>query len=184
MAEKTEKLLVPVEEYLKSGVHFGSKTKTGYVSNFVYKVRPDGLPIMDLNKINERIKIVGKFLARYDPQDILVVCRRKSGVQHAKKFAEAIGAHYHVGRYLPGTLTNVNYEKYVEPKVVFICDPWQDTNAVLDAYKIGVVLVSLVNTNNTLNYVDVAIPCNNKSGKSLSLVYSLLAKIYLEERSK
>ncbi len=55
MAED-ENFLVPSNVYLKSGIHIGTKFKTGYMENFIYKTRPDGLSVLNLQKIDERIK--------------------------------------------------------------------------------------------------------------------------------
>jgi len=56
-----EKFLVSTDEYLKSGIHIGTKFKTRYMEKFIYKTRPDGLSVLNLKKIDERINIVAKF---------------------------------------------------------------------------------------------------------------------------
>ncbi|MBW2997369.1 30S ribosomal protein S2, partial [Candidatus Woesearchaeota archaeon] len=73
MAE--EQLLVPIDNYLKAGIHIGTKFRTKYMDNFIYKTRPDGLYVLNLQKIDERLSIAAKFLAGYEPEEILVVCR-------------------------------------------------------------------------------------------------------------
>ena len=55
MAEQEEDMLVPVNNYLKSGIHIGTKFKTKHMDNFIYKSRPDGLFVLNLKKIDERI---------------------------------------------------------------------------------------------------------------------------------
>ncbi|MAF99015.1 MAG: 30S ribosomal protein S2, partial [Nanoarchaeota archaeon] len=49
-----ENLLIDNTEYLKSGIHIGTKFKTKYMKDFIYKTRPDGLSVMNLKKIDER----------------------------------------------------------------------------------------------------------------------------------
>ena len=39
----TEELLVDNDTYLKAGIHIGTKFKTRFMENFIYKTRPDGL---------------------------------------------------------------------------------------------------------------------------------------------
>ena len=56
MAENS--FLVPVDQYLKAGIHIGTKFKTKYMDQFIYKVRPDGLFVLNLKKINDRIETV------------------------------------------------------------------------------------------------------------------------------
>ena len=68
------KLLMPKEEYLASGIHIGMKQKTDQMKDFIYKVREDGLAVLNLSKIDERIKTVAKFLARLE--SILIVTRK------------------------------------------------------------------------------------------------------------
>ena len=52
-----EELLLAQDLYLKSGIHIGTKFKTKYMEKFIYKTRPDGLSVLNLQKIDERIKI-------------------------------------------------------------------------------------------------------------------------------
>ncbi|GAI74588.1 unnamed protein product [marine sediment metagenome] len=75
MVEK-QQFLVPQDQYLKSGIHIGTKFKTKYMEQFIYKTRPDGLSILNLQKIDERIRIAASFLSQYAPEEILVVSRR------------------------------------------------------------------------------------------------------------
>ena len=108
--------LVSVEEYLAAGVHIGTQQKDNDMKDFIYRVRADGLYIIDIRKTDERIKQVAKFLARYEPAKIFVVTSRQYGQYPAQKFADTIGALSHVGRFIPGTLTNPKLPKYVEPR--------------------------------------------------------------------
>lgn len=180
MAE--QQFLVPLETYLQVGLHIGTKYKTKYMDNFVYKVRPDGLAVLNIQKINERIKVVSKFLALYEPQDIIVVGRRENAWKAIRLFGKATGIRVIYGRYLPGMLTNPNLDEFTEAKVLVAVDPWPDRNAIMDAVKAGMVVVALCDTNNEANYIDLVVPCNNKGKKSLGLIFWILAKEYLKNR--
>ena len=48
--------LVSVEEYLAAGVHIGTQQKDDVMKEFIYRVRSDGLYIIDIRKTDERIK--------------------------------------------------------------------------------------------------------------------------------
>jgi small subunit ribosomal protein S2 len=177
-----EQLLVPNDEYLKSGIHIGTKFRTKYMENFIYKTRPDGLSVLNIQKIDERIKTAGNLLAHYNPEDILVVCRRETGWKAVKLFSEITGCKYFAGRYPPGVLTNPHLKNFMEIKIIVVADAWPDKNAVEDALKIGVPVIALCDTNNQSNNIDLVVPCNNKGKKSLGLVFYLLSKLYTEKK--
>ena len=179
---ETEELLISNDIYLKSGIHIGTKFKTKYMENFIYKTRPDGLSVLNVQKINDRIKVLGRFLSDYEPQDILVVSRRENGWQPVKVFEKATGVKILAGRYPPGILTNPELKSFFEPKIIVVVDSWPDRNAVRDAIANGVPLVGLCDTNNATNNLDLVVPCNNKGKKSLGLLFFLLAKEYLKNK--
>ena len=99
MAEQT--YLVPLDEYLKVGLHIGTKFRTKYMENFIYKIRSDGLAVLNVQKIDERIGVAAKFLSQYNPEDIIIVCRRENGWKAVKAFGKATGIRIFPGRYPP-----------------------------------------------------------------------------------
>ncbi len=177
-------LLVNLDEYLAAGVHIGTQQKTKDMLPFIYKVRPDGLYVLDVKKTDERIRVAAKFLARFQPDKILVVSRRQYGHKPIKKFAELTGAKAIAGRFIPGTLTNPQLEFFLEPDVLVATDPRGDEQAVLEASRIGIPVVALCDTDNSLARVDLAIPTNNKGRKALAVIYWLLAREVLRNRGE
>ncbi|HII16805.1 TPA: 30S ribosomal protein S2 [Candidatus Woesearchaeota archaeon] len=182
MATEDEQFLVPTETYLKSGIHIGTKFRTKYMEQFIYKTRPDGLNVLNLQKIDERIKIAAYFLSLYAPDDIIAVSRRESGWKGIKKFQEMTSIRVFAGRYPPGMLTNPALAIYSEAKIMLVSDAWPDRNAVLDALKIGIPVIALCDTNNQANNIDLVVPCNNKGKKSLGLLFYILTREYLKGR--
>jgi ribosomal protein Sa(cytosolic)/S2(archaeal) len=174
--------LVPVEEYLAAGVHIGTQQKSKDMMKFIYRVRGDGLYILDIQATDERIKVAAEFLARYEPAKILVVTSRQYGQYPAKKFADSIGGMAVIGRFIPGMLTNQRLNKYIEPDVIVVTDPIGDAQAITEAVQAGIPIVALCDTNNMTKYVDVVIPTNNKGRKALSVIYFLLTKELLRLR--
>ena len=174
--------LVPVEEYLAAGIHIGTQQKSKDMKRFIYRVRGDGLYILDIRETDERIKTAARFLNQFDTPKILVVTSRQYGQYPAKKFAETIGGTAVTGRFIPGMLTNQNLNGYMEPEVVVVTDPIGDSQAITESVQSGVPIVALCDTNNMTSYIDLVIPTNNKGRKALSMVYYLLTREMLRHR--
>lgn len=176
--------LIPIDEYLAAGVHIGTQQKTSDMMKYIYRVRTDGLYVLDVQATDKRIRLAGKFLANYEPSKILVVSARQYGQRPATMFAKAVGARANVGRFIPNTLTNPSFAGYIEPDVLLVTDPAGDGQAVKEAVDIGIPVVALCDTNNMTSNVDLVIPTNNKGRKALTLIYWLLARQVLRERGE
>lgn len=177
-----EQLLVPLEDYLKAGIHIGSQYKTGDMKPYIYKTRPDGLHVLDVNTIDKRLALAASFLSGYEPAKILVVAGRVYARRPARKFAENVGCMLSVKRFVPGTLTNPRNPNFVEPDVVLVSDPGVDKQVIKEAKKVRVPVVALCDTNNVLKNIDVVVPLNNKGKKSLALAYWILTRELLMKR--
>jgi len=184
VVEKKEELLLSEDVYLTSGTHIGTRQKTAGMMSFIYKVRNDGLYIIDVRKTDERIKIAAKFLARFEPSKILVVSVRQYGHKPITEFAKHVGAIALPGRFVPGTLTNPKLNNYIEPDVILITDPMVDAQALSEASSIGIPIVALCDTNNEVKFVDLLIPTNNKGRRALAIIYWLLTREILLEKGK
>jgi small subunit ribosomal protein S2 len=182
MSDENENLLIDSNEYLKSGIHIGTKFKSKYMAKFIYKTRPDGLSVLNLKTIDERLQLAINLLSHYEPDQILIVSRRENGWKGLKKLQELTGITVISGRYPPGILTNTNLETFTEPRVIMVADPWTDKNIVEDAAKVGIPIIALCDTNNQANKVDLVIPCNNKGKKSVGLVFYLVAQQYMKRK--
>lgn len=166
------------EQFLSAGVHIGMKNRTKFMYEYVYKIRPDGLTVLNLQTIMDKIQIVGKFLAQYKPEKILLMAGREQARRPAEKFAELTGVTLVSGRFYPGTLTN--FDKNAE--VVVVTDLIADKQVVTEAYQMGIPVVALCNVNDIPSEIDLMIPCNNKGRKSLGAVFWALANSLLRAR--
>jgi small subunit ribosomal protein S2 len=176
-------LLVPEDLYLTSGVHIGTQQKSADMVPVIFKVRNDGLYVLDIKATDTRIKLAAQFISRFDPGRVLVVCQRQYGQRPARTFAGTFGAQAIVGRFVPGTLTNHNLVGFFEPDVIVVTDPSADQQALREAVNIGIPVVALCDANNELKFVDLAIPANNKGRRSLALVYWLLAREVMKAKN-
>jgi small subunit ribosomal protein S2 len=179
-----EELLLPRDTLLSAGIHIGTRMKTKDMSPFIYRVRPDGLFVLDVKKTDERIRAVGKFLARFDPLKVAVISARLYGREPVQKFCEATRATPLTGRFIPGMLSNPLYPNRIEPSVVVVSDPKADLQAVKEAAAIGVPVVALCSTDNDFTGVDLVIPTNNKGRRALAVIFWLLARQVLRERGE
>jgi small subunit ribosomal protein S2 len=175
-------LLIPREKYLSAGVHIGMTSKTADMKKFIYKVRPNGLAVLNVSMLDQRIEAAVNMIASV--KDILVVAKKDVAQGPAKKFAETINAKSIIGRFMPGSLTNPTYEHFFEPDLVIITDPAVDKQALKEAVQIRVPVLAFADTFNNTDFIDLVIPCNNKGKKSLSLIFWLLAKFVSEKRNE
>jgi small subunit ribosomal protein S2 len=158
--------------------------RTKDIDPFIYRVRPDGLFVLDVKKTDERIRTAAKFLSRFDPAKIVVVAARLYGRTPVEKFCEVTGATPLVGRFIPGLFSNPLYPNHTEPGVVLVSDPQADTQAVKEAATIGVPVVALCSTDNDFSNVDLAVPTNNKGRRALAMIFLLLARQILREKGE
>ncbi|RLI22683.1 30S ribosomal protein S2 [Candidatus Bathyarchaeota archaeon] len=176
--------MLPRDSILSAGIHIGTRIKTKNMEQFIYRVRPDGLFVLDIKKTDERIRVAAKFLSRFEPSKIAVVASRLYGHQPVRKFCELTGAIPIVGRFVPGSLSNPLYPNRIEPEVIVVTDPRADSQAVVEAARVGIPVVALCSTDNDFNGIDLVIPTNNKGRKALATIYWLLARQVLRERGE
>jgi len=180
--KEKKKTLIPIEDYVKYGAYIGTKVITPHIRPHVYRRRNDGIAIINTNSIDGKLKEAIELLKEYEPQDFIVVCKREAGWKAVKKFSELTGVRVFTKKYPAGILTNTTLPNFFETDMVFICDPWLDKNAMHDAKKIKKKIFALCDTNNYAFDIDFFVPVNNKSGKSLGLIFYILTREYLKAK--
>ncbi len=73
-------------------------------------------------------------------------------------------------------LTNQITSNFKEPRLLLLTDPRIDFNALKESSYVNIPIIALCNTDNNLQYVDCAIPCNNRAKKSLAMIWWLLTR--------
>ncbi len=179
-----EELLLPRDTLLSAGIHIGTRMKTRDMEPFIYRVRPDGLFVLDVKKTDDRIRVAAKFLARYEHAKVAAAAARLYAQEPVKKFCQVTGSTPLVGRFVPGLLSNPLSPRRVDPEVIIVSDPRADAQAVKEAGNVGIPIVALCSTDNEFAGVDFVIPTNNKGRRALAVIFWLLARQILRERGE
>ena len=179
-----EELLINQNEYLEGGIHIATKMKSQGMAKFVYKVREDGLYLLDVKTIDFRIRTAAKMIARYDPSRVVVRASRIYAIYAAEKFAEITGVQLLKGRTTPGIFTNPKRDNFMEPQLLFISDSRNEKQSINEASNTSIPIIALSDTDNLTKYVDLIIPVNNRGRRSLAYIYYLLAREVMMERGE
>ena len=180
--KKRTDMLVPLEEYVKSGIYIGKRAVTPDMKPFVYRRRADGLAIFNTDIIDEKIKEAIEYVSKFNPEDVILVCKRQTGWSAAEMFSKLTGIRVFTKKYPAGILTNPKLPTFTENELTIVTDSWLDKNALHDTLKTRKKVLMICDTNNFAQGADQTIIGNNKSSKSLGLIFYLLARGYCKAR--
>jgi small subunit ribosomal protein S2 len=174
--KKKGEMLIPLEEYVKSGIYLGTKVVTPKMRQYVYRRRADGLAIFNTDLIDEKLKEGIEFITKFDANNIILVCKRQAGWKTAEMFGKITGIKVFTKKYPAGILTNTNLPDFFENELTIVCDSWLDKNALNDTLNVQKKVLMVCDTNNFPTGANQIVIGNNKSPRSLGLIFYLIAR--------
>jgi len=168
---------------LSAGVHTGTRNSDSAMEDYIWRRRNDGVHILNIGKTWEKLILAARVIVAIEnPEDVIAISARPYGMRAVLKFAQYTGAQSLAGRFTPGTFTNQITKQFREPRLLVITDPRTDSQAVREASYVNLPVVAFCDSDSPLQYIDVAIPANNKGKYSIGLMYWLLGREILRLR--
>jgi small subunit ribosomal protein SAe len=172
-----------IEMLLAAQAHIGSKNLQTHMNPYLWKTRADGVNVINIGKTWEKIVLAARIIVAVDnPSDVCVISARPYGQRAVLKFAAHTGAQAIAGRFTPGSFTNYITRSFKEPRLIVVTDPRTDAQAIKEASYVNIPVIALADTDSPTEYVDVAIPTNNKGRYAIGCVWWMLAREVLRLR--
>merc|ERR1712098_682767 len=172
-----------ITKMLAATTHVGSQNSETTMEQYIFKKTNEGKNIINLKKTWEKILLAARAIAAVgNPADVYVCASRPYTQRAVLKFARYVGCSPIAGRFTPGAFTNQIQAAFREPRLLVISDPRSDHQPITEGSYANIPVIGFCNTDSPTKFIDVAIPCNNKSPNSIGLMWWMLAREVLRLR--
>ena len=193
---------ITIKQLLEAGVHFGHPTKkwNPKMAEYIFTQR-NGIHIVDLQKTVKKFEEAYNYVSEIAQAGgtVLFVGTKKQAAETIKKSINRLNDLYRMqedGTFdlLPKKEVATMQKEIFDleksyggiktmdklPDAVFIVDPKKERNAVLEAKKLGIPVIAIVDTNCDPDDADYVIPGNDDAIRAIKLISAALADAIIE----